>query len=173
MQSHQTKSAGKSISSSVSGRDRYLGVLILLFPLVFPVTWFLPLLTTTKIIFKNDVSLYSGCLILLQSEIFLFVVVALFGGIVPMIKFVLLIWLWYGANEARARRLFPVMYLMDKFSMLDIFLVALLVVMIKGLGGDIEIRYGCYVFIFVVLAASVVSARIYFLLQRATPNQTS
>jgi uncharacterized paraquat-inducible protein A len=59
----------------------------------------------------------------------------------------------------------PVLHVLGKLAMADIFLIALYITLTKGIGiGRIEVAWGLYLFTFCILASLAIS----FLSERAT-----
>ena len=112
---------------------------------------------TTFWIFDDRFSLVSGIYRLLeQGEPLLFLLVFTFSILMPVYKMYLLYRLIdvKDVDTVRMARYRNWLDLMGKWSMLDVFVVALLVVTVKlGAVADIEIHFGLYVF-----AAGVVTS---------------
>lgn len=117
---------------------------------------FLPLFTLHQFwIFDHSVSLISGLSDLFrQGQYFVFTVIAVFSVLVPALKLGLLASLWnfQPPSVAVLRRRLHWLAHYGKWSMLDVFVVAVLIVSIKlGEVARVEIRYGFYLFSFSVL----------------------
>jgi len=125
-----------------------------------------PLLTLEKMyFFENTVSLFSTVTELFsQKEWFLFIVIALFSLCVPIIKIaslVLILNLEYAKNSFLDKML-HVIELIGKWSMLDVFVVALLLVSVKlGVLAKVEVHYGLIAFASSVLLTMGLSVWIY------------
>ncbi len=125
-----------------------------------------PLLTLEKMyFFENTVSLFSTVTELFsQKEWFLFIVIALFSLCVPIIKIaslVLILNLDYAKNSFLDKML-HVIELIGKWSMLDVFVVALLLVSVKlGVLAKVEVHYGLIAFASSVLLTMGLSVWIY------------
>lgn len=125
-----------------------------------------PLLTLEKMyFFENTVSLFSTVTELFsQKEWFLFIVIALFSLCVPIIKIaslVLILNLDYAKNSFLDKML-HVIELIGKWSMLDVFVVALLLVSVKlGVLAKVEVHYGLIAFASSVLLTIGLSVWIY------------
>lgn len=121
-----------------------------------------PLLTLEKMyFFENTISLISTIEeLFLQKEWFLFIVIALFSLCVPAIKIaslVLILNLEYSKGSFLDRAL-HVIEVIGKWSMLDVFVVALLLVSVKlGILAKVEVHYGLYAFAASVLLTMVLS----------------
>ena len=106
-------------------------------------------------VFSNTVSLWSalGQLAIL-GEWGLFLLVGGFSVVFPLLKLVMLFAVWNleSADSARHQRHLKWLATYSKWSMLDVFVVALLVVTVKlGALAQARVEYGIYAF-----AASVV-----------------
>ena len=125
-----------------------------------------PLLTLEKMyFFENTVSLFSTVTELFsQKEWFLFIVIALFSLCVPIIKIaslVLILNLEYAKNSFLDKML-HIIELIGKWSMLDVFVVALLLVSVKlGVLAKVEVHYGLIAFASSVLLTMGLSVWIY------------
>lgn len=106
-------------------------------------------------IFNETFSLTDGALQLLrEGEYALFVLVFVFTFVFPALKILvgLAVCLMSPGKSRLFRRLFPAMAALSKWSMLDVFVVAVIVVMLEGsLLSDADARPGLFLF-----AASVV-----------------
>ena len=115
-----------------------------------------PILTLEKFyFFTNTVSLLSALQQLAQeAEWGLFVLIGAFSVVFPLLKLLilLLIWNFDRARGERHRRHLHWLSVYGKWSMLDVFVVALLVVSVKlGVMAQAHVEIGIYAF-----AASVV-----------------
>ncbi len=121
-----------------------------------------PLLTLEKMyFFENTISLFSTITSLFaQKEWFLFIVIALFSLCVPVIKIaslVLILNLEYDKGSFLDKTL-HVIELIGKWSMLDVFVVALLLVSVKlGVLAKVDVHYGLTVFAASVLLTMALS----------------
>ena len=101
----------------------------------------------------SEISILGGVIELAGSDIFLCVVVAVFAVLIPYSKTILLLGAQFEQLGSPEKWLKVLGYL-GKLSMADVFLVAMYVVLIKGIGfGDIEIQWGLYLFTVLVLAS--------------------
>jgi len=129
-------------------------VLMLVLAMAFFITGiFLPFTSVTKLwLFQNQISVYHGLIILWQAgELFLFLILFVFTVMFPFVKInaMLVLWLWPRLAVEPARRLFHFVANMGKWSMLDVFVVAILVLTIKS-GGLASIRVEDGFFLFFV-----------------------
>jgi paraquat-inducible protein A len=136
-----------------------------------------PLLTLEKMyFFENTITLFSTITGLFeQKEWFLFIVIALFSLCVPIIKIaslVLILNLEYQKNSILDKTL-KVIETVGKWSMLDVFVVALLLVSVKlGVLAKVDVHYGLSVFAASVLLTMGLSVWIHKLaLKRGNVRQ--
>lgn len=132
-----------------------------------------PLLTLEKMyFFENTVTLMSTVKgLFLQKEWFLFYVIAIFSLCIPVIKIaglVLILNLEYAKNSFLDKFL-HVIELVGKWSMLDVFVVALLLVSVKlGVLAKVEVHYGLFAFAASVLITMSLSFWIYLLSKKTS-----
>jgi paraquat-inducible protein A len=125
----------------------------------------LPMFTFSQFyIFNDTFSLASGIFhLLMQGEPLLFIIVFSFSILMPAWKMVLLYRLLHehdGDNRHRHRQLHVLSFL-GKWSMLDVFVVAILVVTVKlGAIANITVHIGIYLFTLAVLASMLLTHKI-------------
>jgi paraquat-inducible protein A len=125
-----------------------------------------PLLTLEKMyFFENTVTLLSTIKgLFIQKEWFLFIVIAVFSLCVPVIKIaglVLILNMDYQPNSFLDKTLHVIEFI-GKWSMLDVFVVALLLVSVKlGVLAKVDVHYGLYAFASSVLLTMGLSFWIY------------
>jgi paraquat-inducible protein A len=122
-----------------------------------------PILTLEKFyLFSNTVSLWSALVQLAaQGEWGLLALVGGFSVVFPLLKILLLLVIWNLEPERSGshRRHLHWLSVYSKWSMLDVFVVALLVVSVKlGALAQAHVGYGVYVFAASVLLTMLVSA---------------
>ncbi len=121
-----------------------------------------PLLTLEKFYFlENRVSLISAVTQLLQQqEWLLFIVIGLFSLCLPFIKIFSLIAILHIPHQQKSflDHLLHWIERLGKWSMLDVFVVALLLVSVKlGALAKVTVHYGVYIFAFSVLLTMLAS----------------
>ena len=124
-----------------------------------------PIITLHKfVVVSNTFSVLTGIWQLLQEgKLFLFVVISLFSVIMPLFKLGLLFHLTRPAASTshHSRRYLRWMHDLGRWSMLDVFVVAVLVVAVKlGMIASIETHYGLYAFAAAVLLTMIITARV-------------
>ena len=131
-----------------------------------------PIITLTKfVLIENTFSVLSGVIELLEEgKIFLFLLITGFSIVLPVLK----LWVLYrlvsksAAMEKSVRKLLHWMHLYGKWSMLDVFVVAILVVAVKlGAIADVEMRFGLYAFAASVLLTMYITSSIVGLTNQA------
>lgn len=142
-----------------------------------PFVWTLPLIESRNLFFfSHDVSILSGARDLYASDMFLFLVVAVFAMAVPYAKLLLYAWIWFGARRAPPAML-GVGRVLAKLSMTDVFLFALLLVVVKGIAAaEIVVRPGLYAFstaILMSVAVSIVTDRALAAGATSTPSRSA
>jgi paraquat-inducible protein A len=134
-----------------------------------------PIITLTKFMFvENTFSVLSGVVeLLMEGRIFLFLLIAGFSIVLPILK----LWVLYQLVSKRSaavksvRRLLHWMHLYGKWSMLDVFVVAILVVAVKlGAIADVEMRFGLYAFAASVLITMLITSSIVSLTNLTGPT---
>lgn len=124
-----------------------------------------PIITLEKfVVVENTFSVLGGIWQLLrEGRWFLFVIIGGFSVLLPVLKlYVLHRLLGRRCDDAgRLRHYLHWMHLYGKWSMLDVFIVAVLVVAVKlGAIAQVEMRYGLYAFAASVLVTMYVTARV-------------
>lgn len=138
-------------------------VLMLLAAIVFFVAGiFLPFTSVTKLwLFQNQISVYRGLVILWQAgELFLFLILFVFTVCFPFVKLntMLALWLYPRLETDKARKMFHFVSNMGKWSMLDVFVIAILVLTIKSSGvAHIEVGDGFFLFFVSVMLTQFAS----------------
>jgi uncharacterized paraquat-inducible protein A len=122
--------------------------------LLFPLAWFAPLLRAgidLPLFGLSEISVISGLQALWQSDVYLALLVTVFALFAPYLKTIGLALLDFGLLSPRA---LPALHLLGKLSMADIFLIALYIIVVKGVGlARIEVAWGLYLFTACVLAS--------------------
>lgn len=143
----------ESFARQARGWDRLILPLLVLALAALPFSWFLPLFRTELLVFlDNEVTVIGAARTLYKADLLLFAVVVLFGMVVPVAKLAGLLHAWAMLPGAKGRASIGALNKISKFSMLDIFLIAVTIVGLKGVGlGKVEIAYGLHAFAGVVL----------------------
>ena len=122
-----------------------------------------PIFTLEKFfLMRNTVSIVGACAQLFQEGHYaLFVIVGAFSVVLPTLKFVLLWMFWFSADQHRQRVTGFVHWvaLYGKWSMLDVFVVAILLVTVKlGAIASVHVHPGLYAFAASVVVTMVATA---------------
>jgi paraquat-inducible protein A len=131
-----------------------------------------PIITLEKfLLIENTFSVLGGVLELLrEGQYFLFILIAGFSVVLPALKIGVLYQLLSSKARSSERmdKYLHWMHLYGKWSMLDVFIVAILVVAVKlGAIASVEMRYGLYFFALAVVLTMYVTARVV----RLTPDE--
>lgn len=124
---------------------------------LFPLSWFAPLLKAglLPLFGLSEISVISGLQSLWPADPILALIVTALALFAPMIKTIGVSLIHFGLLK---RRLLPVLSWMGKLAMADVFLIALYVVIVKGIGvGRVETAWGLYLFTACILASIVIS----------------
>ena len=126
---------------------------------------FAPVMTFKKLIFyKNTFSIHSGLVTLFkEGEYILFLIIFVFTILFPFVKIILLFLIQYWQSWSKEKRIKVLHYLslVSKWSMLDVFIVAMLVVIVRlGITGRVEVRWGIYVFAAAVILSTLATQRL-------------
>ncbi len=134
---------------------RYLNLSLIV---LFPLAWGAPLLRAglnLPLLGLKEVSVISGLAALVEEDLFLALIVFLFAIVAPAVKVVGMALIQFGRIGDRAK---PVFGFLGRLAMADIFLMALYVVIIKGVAMTrVEVGWGLYLFTFCVLASLLVT----------------
>jgi len=124
---------------------------------LFPLSWAAPLLRAGLLPFFDlpAISVLTGLMAIWEKDAALALLVAFLALVAPYAKTVLLALIHFGRLPAR---FLPVLQLLGKLAMADVFLIALYIVLAKGVGmGRLETAWGLYLFTGCVLASLAVS----------------
>lgn len=124
-----------------------------------------PIITLKKfVVIETTFSVLSGVVELLrEGHLFLFVIITGFSVLLPLLKIGVLHKLLSSRrrHSSHMARYLHWMHLYGKWSMLDVFVVAVLVVAVKlGAIASVEMRYGLYAFAAAVILTMFVTARV-------------
>ncbi|OOZ38768.1 hypothetical protein BOW53_14320 [Solemya pervernicosa gill symbiont] len=134
-----------------------------------------PIVTLEKFyLFENTFSVLSGVQQLWrEGQIFLFCIITLFSVIMPFLKLgvLMLLVVMKEGDGARLQRYLQWMHLYGKWSMLDVFVVALLVVSVKlGAIANVDMRYGLYAFTLSVVLTMIATGWVVHLSNKLTQD---
>jgi paraquat-inducible protein A len=141
--------------------------LLLLSTIMLLVGIFAPMMTLSKFVWiENRFSLFAGTLqLFVDRQYFLFIILLSFSILLPVAKLILLFRFWY-ADSSSCNQLQHFMKWIShygKWSMLDVFVVALLLVIVKlGALASVQVHYGIYMYagagLLIMLATTIISS---------------
>ncbi len=125
--------------------------------ILFPIAWFSPLVRAGLLPFfaPDDISVISGIQELWRNDRFLAVLVAFLAVVAPYAKTISISLIHHHRISTCAM---PLLVIMGRLAMVDVFLIALYIVLSKGVGvGTIEAAWGLYLFTACVVTSLLVS----------------
>ena len=125
---------------------------------LFPIAWFAPLMRAglLPIFGLSEISVISGMQALWESDVALALLVTAFALFAPYLKTIGLALVHFNLLKDKT---LPVLSWIGKLAMADVFLIALYIVVFKGVGvGRVETGWGLYLFTACILASIVISA---------------
>lgn len=126
--------------------------------ILFPIAWFAPLMRAglLPIFGLSEISVISGMQALWESDVALALLVTAFALFAPYLKTIGLALVHFNLLKDKT---LPILSWIGKLAMADVFLIALYIVVIKGVGfGRVETGWGLYMFTACILASIVISA---------------
>lgn len=124
---------------------------------LFPISWFAPLMRAglLPLFGLSEISVVTGLQSLWESDAVLALVVTFFAVFAPMLKTLGLALMQFGLLDARVK---PALRVLGRLAMADVFLVALYIVLAKGVGlATVETAWGLYLFTGCILASLALS----------------
>ncbi len=124
---------------------------------LFPLAWAAPMLRAglLPLFGLEEISVLTGLQALWEKDIFLALIVTFFALFAPYIKTLGLALVQF---HLASPRLLPVLHLLGRLAMADIFLIALYIVVAKGVGvGRVETAWGLYLFTACILSSLAIS----------------
>ena len=150
-------SVGKAAALRILLKTANLALLIL-----FPLSWFAPLMRAglLPLFGLSEVSVISGVQSLWKSDVGLALLVTALAIFAPYLKTIGLSLLHFGLLSPRVA---PALHVLGKLAMADVFLIALYVVLVKGVGlAHVETAWGLWLFtgaVLLSLGLSMASSR--------------
>ena len=120
---------------------------------LYPVAWFAPLMRAglLPLFGLSEISVLTGLQSLWASDAALALVVTFFAIFAPYLKTIGLALVQWDLLDAKVQ---PVLHVLGKLAMADIFLIALYITLAKGIGlGTIETAWGLYLFTACILTS--------------------
>ena len=133
---------------------RYANLALLV---LFPIAWFAPLMRAglLPLFGLSEISVISGLQSLWGTDVFLALLVTTFAVFAPYMKTIGLALVQF---RLASPRILPALHVLGKLAMADIFLIALYIVVVKGIGmARVETAWGLYLFTFCILASLAIS----------------
>jgi paraquat-inducible protein A len=125
--------------------------------ILFPLSWFAPLMRAgvLPLFGLSEISVISGLQALWGTDVLLALLVTVFALFAPYLKTIALALIH---AHLLSPRLLPALHVLGKLAMADVFLIALYIVVIKGVGlARVEVAWGLYFFTGCILASLVLS----------------
>ncbi len=120
---------------------------------LYPIAWFAPLMRAglLPIFGLSEISVVTGLQSLWGSDVVLALVVTAFAIFAPFLKTIGLILVQWKLLDFRA---LPVLHILGKLAMADVFLIAVYITLAKGIGvATIETAWGLYLFTGCIVAS--------------------
>ncbi len=120
---------------------------------LYPIAWFAPLMRAglLPIFGLSEISVITGLQSLWRSDVFLALVVTAFALFAPYMKTIGTALVQWNLLDPRVQ---PVLHILGKLAMADIFLIALYITLAKGISyATIETAWGLYLFTGCILAS--------------------
>lgn len=146
---------------AASRRHLWLGPAMLIALALLIIAWFLPTMTIERVpwVWRTKFSIWRVVEGLwLDGQYFISIVLVLFSMVFPVVKLLagLYVWAWVDVYRAGASRMVGLVGALGKWSMVDVFVVALVVAAIQvSLIAHVAIHSGIYVFTASVVASIV------------------
>lgn len=124
---------------------------------LYPLAWWAPLMRAgvLPLFSLSEISVLTGIQSLWASDIFLALVVTVFALFAPYLKTMAMALVHLDLLKPQV---LPVLQVLGKLAMADVFLIALYITLAKGIGlGRIEVAWGLYLFTGCILASLWIS----------------
>lgn len=134
-----------------------LRLLTLSLLILYPVAWFAPLMRAglLPIFGLSEISVITGLQSLWGSDVILALTVTVFAIFAPYLKTIGLALVQWDLLDAKVQ---PVLQVLGKLAMADVFLIALYITLAKGIGyATVETAWGLYLFTGCILASIALS----------------
>lgn len=125
--------------------------------ILFPIAWFAPLMRAGLLPFfsLDEISIATGIADLWSKDIFLALLVGFFALVAPLIKVAGTALIQFDLATPKA---LPLLSIFGKLAMADVFLIAIYIVVAKGVGvGRLETAWGLYLFTLCVLLSYAIT----------------
>lgn len=125
--------------------------------IAFPLSWFAPVLRAglMPLFGLDEISIITGLQSLWGTDAVLALLVTFFAIFAPMLKTIGLSLIHFDLLKPKV---LPVLNFLGKLAMADVFLIALYIVVAKGVGvGKVETAWGLYLFTACILASIAIA----------------
>lgn len=120
---------------------------------LYPIAWFAPLLRAglMPLFGLSEISVITGLQSLWRTDVFLALTVTAFALFAPYLKTIGLALVQFDLLDRRAQ---PALAVLGKLAMADIFLIAIYITVLKGIGvGTVHVAWGLYLFTACILTS--------------------
>ncbi|MGB0572212.1 MAG: paraquat-inducible protein A [Alphaproteobacteria bacterium] len=152
------------LSRRAQGFDRILGLVLVATLAALIAGLLLPAITVRSLFISQDFSLVESVLAFLdEGDWFLFAITFLFSIVFPVVKIItgIALWFYLDATSSYARPVLGWLATFSKWSMLDVFIIALIVLVADGrLLTSADIQIGAIVFSAAVLVSTWATRRL-------------
>ncbi|KPD12511.1 paraquat-inducible protein A [Phaeobacter sp. 11ANDIMAR09] len=134
-----------------------LRILTLSLLVLYPIAWFAPLMRAglLPIFGLSEISVITGLQSLWGSDAALALIVTFFAIFAPYLKTIGLALVQWDLLDTKVQ---PVLHVLGKLAMADIFLIALYITLAKGIGyATIEVAWGVYMFTACIVGSLILS----------------
>ena len=124
---------------------------------LFPIAWFAPMLRAGLLPFfsLDEMSVVTGLQALWAKDVLLALIVTFLALFAPYAKVLGLALVQF---RLASPRILPVLHMLGRFAMADVFLIALYIIVAKGVGvGRLETAWGLYLFTACVIASFLIA----------------
>ena len=125
--------------------------------IMLPLAWFAPLMRAglLPLFGLDEISVITGLQSLWGTDVILALIVTTFAIFAPWLKTLGLALIHFNLASPK---LLPALHIMGRLAMADIFLIALYIVLVKGIGlATVEVAWGLYFFTALILASLAIS----------------
>ena len=125
--------------------------------ILFPLAWFAPLMRAglLPLFGLDEISVVTGLQSLWDTDVILALIVTTFAIFAPWLKTLGLALIHFNLASPK---LLPALHILGKLAMADIFLIALYIVLVKGIGlATVEVAWGLYFFTALIIGSLVIS----------------
>ena len=133
-----------------------------IYPQAGDLTWIVKIIAPEELVTSTFSILGVIEKLFLSNDLFLAILLALFSVFSPMLK-LSLYWFATSVNDSKKfERVLQAVHYVGKFSMAEVFALALIIVVIKSLpgGSSAELEWGAYLFTLSVISSMAVSFRL-------------